>query len=142
MVREGRSRYRDGPSGVGAGAVSKTEQGQRQDRLKNAIEHLGHEKDSDSFAQRRRQSIGQESDLSWVIFAGGLGEDDVDSLVKDLTKKENELKEELTPHVGKPESKELPEDSGTIIGSYTKEDAERWIAEYEQAMSEVPEADI
>ena len=29
-----------------ADAVSKTEQGQRQDRLKNAIEHLGHEKDS------------------------------------------------------------------------------------------------
>ena len=29
-----------------ADAVSKTEQGQRQERLKNAIEHLGHEKDS------------------------------------------------------------------------------------------------
>ena len=29
-----------------ADAVSKTEQGQRQDRLKNAIEHLGHESDS------------------------------------------------------------------------------------------------
>ena len=29
-----------------ADAVAKTEQGQRQDRLKNAIEHLGHESDS------------------------------------------------------------------------------------------------
>ena len=29
-----------------ADAVSKTEQGLRQERLKNAIEHLGHEKDS------------------------------------------------------------------------------------------------
>ena len=29
-----------------ADAVLKTEQGQRQERLKNAIEHLGHEKDS------------------------------------------------------------------------------------------------
>ena len=29
-----------------ADAVLKTEQGQRQDRLKNAIEHLGHESDS------------------------------------------------------------------------------------------------
>ena len=29
-----------------ADAVSKTEQGQRQERLKNAIEHLGHEKES------------------------------------------------------------------------------------------------
>ena len=29
-----------------ADAVSKTEQGQRQERMKNAIEHLGHDKDS------------------------------------------------------------------------------------------------
>ena len=36
------------------------------------------------FAQRMRQFIGQESDLVWVIFEGGLSEDDVDSLVKDL----------------------------------------------------------
>ena len=94
---------------------------------------------SGSFEQRMRQSIGQESDLSWVIFAGGLSEDDVDSLVKDLNDEEaNELREKLMPHLGKPESKELPEDSGAITGSYTKEEAEQWIAEYEKAMSEVP----
>ena len=94
---------------------------------------------SGSFEQRMRQSIGQESDLSWVIFAGGLSEDDVDSLVKDLNDEEaNELREKLMPHLGKPESKELPEDSGAIIGSYTAEEAEKWIAECEQAMSEVP----
>ena len=33
-------------AGAQADAVSKTEQGQRQDRLKNAIEHLGHDKES------------------------------------------------------------------------------------------------
>ena len=92
-----------------------------------------------SFEQRMRQSIGQESDLSWVIFSGGLSEDDVDSLVKNLDdEKASELREKLTPHIGKPESKELPEDSGAIIGSYTKEEAEQWIAEYKKAMSEVP----
>ena len=89
-----------------------------------------------------RQSIGQESDLSWVIFEGDLSQDDVDSLVKDLPNKEaKELRDELEPHIDKPKSNQLPEDSGAIIGSYSKKAAERWIAEYEQAMSEVPEDD-
>ena len=104
---------------------------------------VGCEEDiSDSFEQHMRQSIGQESDLSWVIFAGGLSEDDVDSLVKDLPDaQKKELREKLTPHIGKPESKKLPEDSGAITGSYTEEEAKKWIAEYEKAMSEVPEDD-
>ena len=94
------------------------------------------------FAQRMRQFIGQESDLVWVIFEGGLSEDDVDSLVEDLPDDEaKELRERLTPHIGKPKSNQLPKNSHAITGSYTKEDAEKWIAEYEQAMSEVPEDD-
>lgn len=85
-----------------------------------------------------RHSIGQESDLSWVIFSGGLSEDDVDSLVKNLDEEEaSELREKLTPHIGKPESKELPEDSGAITGSYTEEEAEQWIAEYKKAVPEI-----
>ena len=92
------------------------------------------------FSQRMRQFIDQESDLVWVIFEGGLSEDDLDFLVKDLPdEKANELREELTPHIGKPKSNQLPKNSHAITGSYTKEDAEKWIAEYEQAMSEVPE---
>ena len=94
---------------------------------------------SGSFEQRMRKSIGQESDLSWVIFAGGLSEDDVDSLVKDLDdEKANELREKLVPHLGEPESNELPKDSGAVTGAYTKEDAEQWLVEHEKAMSEVP----
>ena len=38
-------------------------------------------------------------------------------------------------------SQELIEIRGAITGSYTKEEAEQWIAEYEQATSEVPEDD-
>ena len=86
-----------------------------------------------------RQSIGQESDLSWVIFEGDLSQNDVDSLVKDLNDEEaNELRKKLTPHIGKPKSNQLPENSGAITRTYTEEEAEQWIAEYEQAMSEVP----
>ena len=62
--------------------------------------------------------------------------------LKDLPdEKANKLRKKLTPHIGQPKSNQLPEDSGAIIGSYTKEEAEQWIAEYEQAMSEVPEDD-
>ena len=107
------------------------------------LQGAGCEKDvSASFTRRMRQSIGQESDLSRVIFAGGLSQDDVDSFVKDLSDDEkNELREKLEPHIGKPVSHQLPEDSDATTGSYTEEEAEQWIAEYEKAMSEVPADD-
>ena len=93
-----------------------------------------------TFADRIRQSIDKETKLRGAVFAGGLSQEDVDSLVKDLPDEEKakELCEKLEPHIGKPESKELPEDSGAITGSYTEEEAEQWIAEYKKAMSEVP----
>lgn len=97
---------------------------------------------SDSFAQRMRQLIGQESNLSGITFTGGLSQEDVDSLVKGLSDEvANRLRERLTPHIGIPESNELPTDSGAITGAYTEEEAEQWIAEYEEAMSTVPKAD-
>ena len=40
-----------------------------------------------------------------------------------------------------PESHEPPQDSGALTGAFTEEDAEQWIAEYEDAMSNVPEVD-
>ncbi len=46
--------------------------------------------------------------------------------------------EALEPHIDQPVSHELPEDSGAITGAYTEEEAEKWIAEYEAAMSEIP----
>ena len=92
-----------------------------------------------TFADRIRQSIDKETELWGVVFAGGLSQEDVDSIVKDLpNEKSKELRENLESHIGKPESKELPEDSRAITGSYTKEEAEKWIAEYEKAMSEIP----
>ena len=52
-------------------------------------------------------------------------------------KKAKELREKLKPHIGKPPSYELPENSHAITGAYTAEEAEQWIAEYNEAMSEV-----
>ena len=40
-------------------------------------------------------------------------------------------------NVDMPTSHVLPENSGAILGSYTKEEAKEWIAEYETAMSDV-----
>ena len=88
-----------------------------------------------------RKRTNRESNLSEVIFAGGLSQEDVDGLIKDLPdEKANKLREKLRPHIGRPESNELPKNSGAITGAYTEEDAKKWIAEYEEAMSEVSRA--
>ena len=92
---------------------------------------------STSFAQRMRESVDHESDLSWVFFTGGLSQKDMDALVEGLSdKKTRELQEKLKPHIDISVSSELPEESDAVIGVYTKEDAEKWIAEYETALSE------
>ena len=90
-----------------------------------------------SFAQRVGEAIGEKTDLSTVIFAGGLSRENVNSLVKGLSnKKAQVLREELKSHIDQPKDSRLP-DLNTITGSYTKEEAEQWIAEYEQAVSGV-----
>ena len=88
-----------------------------------------------------RERVGRESDLSEATFSGGLSREDVDSIVKDLPDKEaKKLRETLEPHVDKPASHEPSENSGAIVGSYTEEEAERWIAEYAKATGESPRA--
>ena len=95
-----------------------------------------------SFEDRIRGQAGKEANLSKVIFSGGLSQEDVNSLVKDLSDEvASKLREKLTPHIDQPASNQLPENSYPIPGSYTKEEAEKWIAEYKEAMSEVSEAD-
>ena len=92
------------------------------------------------FAERMMEGIGRQSDLSGVVFAGGLERQDVDKIVRGLPEREqmkNLLRRLLKQHV-QPASNELPENSGAITEAYTEEEAEQWIAEYEEAMSEVP----
>ena len=91
------------------------------------------------FADRMRNAINKKSDLSEATFAGGLSRDDLDYFVKDLSdEKAGLLRAKLERHIDKPASNQLPENSGAITEPYTKEQAEQWIAEYEEAMSEVP----
>lgn len=87
-----------------------------------------------SFEEQIRSQIGKESDLSGVIFEGGLSQEDVDSLVEGLSDEEaGRLREKLMPHVGKPASHQLPENSGAVTDAYSTEEAEEWIAEYRNA---------
>ena len=93
------------------------------------------------FEEQIRSQIGQENDLSGVIFAGGLNQEDLDSLVEGLSdEKARRLREKLMPHVGKPASHQLPENSGAVTGAYAEEEAEKWIAEYKKATLNVPKA--
>ena len=91
------------------------------------------------FAQRMRGAIGEETDLSTVIFSGELSQKNVDDLVKDFLsdEKAEELRRELEDHIGQPQNFELP-GHNVITGSYTEEEAEQWIAEYEEAIPEAP----
>ena len=89
------------------------------------------------FSQRMKELIDQESDLSGAIFEGGLSRKDLDSLVEGFSDKEaKELREKLESHIGKPASHQPPKNA--ILGAYTEEDAEKWIAEYNEAMSSIP----
>ena len=89
------------------------------------------------FENRIRTQINRESNLSKVIFAGGLSQEDLDALVEGLSDdKAKKLRETLKPHIDQPVSNKLPENSGAITGAYTAEEAEQWIAEYEEAMSD------
>ncbi len=95
-----------------------------------------------SFADRMRNAANKETDLSEVTFTGGLNREIVDSVVENFSDEEaRELRKILEPHIDKPASNELPDDSGAITEAYTEEEAEPWIAEYEEAMSAVPKAD-
>ena len=96
-----------------------------------------------TFADRIQQSIDQETDMGNVVFAGGLEIRDLNSICKDLPeKKAVKLRDKLIPHIGKPESNELPKgDYHVLTGSYTEEEAEKWIADYEEAMPKVPGED-
>ena len=97
--------------------------------------------DDPHFKECIRRRANRESNLSDVIFAGGLSREDIEVFIEDLpVEKANNLREKLRPHIDRPESNDLPENSGAVTGIYTEEDAEKWIVEYEEAMSEVSRA--
>lgn len=97
---------------------------------------------SKEFESKIRNRIGKPSDLTGIIFSGGLQQEDLDTLCEGLSAGQAQaLREKLRPHV-KPEiSHELPRDSGAETGTYTQEEAEQWIAEHQEAMQKAPRTD-
>ena len=76
------------------------------------------------FGERIRMRIGKESDLSGVVFGGGISQADVDSHVAGLSDEKAEvLRERREPHIDVPANHEPPEDSGAKFGAYTKEES-------------------
>ncbi len=113
---------------------------------------VGYSSSATSFEDCIREQIGKKCDLPeeeiafegglslpGVIFSGGLSQEDVDPLVEGMSdEKSNMLRRKLKSHIGQPGSNQLMENSGAIIGSYTAEEAEQWIAEYKKAVPEIP----
>ncbi len=101
-----------------------------------------------TFAERIRKWAGNEGDLfapdariSGAKFEGGLSHSEVDSLAEGLSgDDEKMLRTRLKPHIDKdkPINRHLPKGSGATKEPYTKQEAEQWIAEYEEAMSKSP----
>lgn len=93
-----------------------------------------------SFEASMKKQIDEQSDLSRAIFAGGLTREGVASIGTGLPDEDaKNLRANLAVHIRNPASHELPENSDAIIGKYTKEEADQWIAEYKTAMSAVSE---
>ena len=92
--------------------------------------------DQADFSKSIKASIGRQSDFSGVTFKGGLGQGDVDLIIESYLDDEKSalkrsiLKEKLEPHIYKLPNHKPPKGSGVIIGTYTEEEARRWIAEY------------
>ena len=90
-----------------------------------------------SFADRLRNRIGRPSDLSGATFEGGLVRADLDALVEGLPdEKARRLREMLEPHLDGPAIHRPPED--VVVGAYADTEAEQWIVEHRDAMSEFP----
>ncbi len=93
-----------------------------------------------AFDEVIRSYIGKKDDLSGIIFSGGLSQEDVHSFSEGAPVKNSEwLRITLEAHTVIQKRSELPENSHAVTGTYTAEEAEQWIAEYNEAMSEVPE---
>ena len=90
---------------------------------------------SAEFERKIKKRIGKSSDLKGIIFSGGLQQGNLNALCKGLSADQAQaLQEILRRHVGKPVNHKLPRSSGAKRGTYTQEEAEQWIAEYNKAM--------
>ena len=103
------------------------------------IRKSGVKSDGDStslkFEDKIRASIDQENDLSGLICEGGLSNEDMEALLSGLSDNDaKNLKNTLLPHINKPEKYGLPDGTGAVTGTYTKDEAEKWIADYQSGL--------
>ena len=97
---------------------------------------------SSTFENRVRGAVGAESDPSG-IYSGGLTRSRVNQLVEDIAAidgdKADGLRAQLRQYIDKPLDVGLPANNKGVTGLYTAEEAEEWIEEHANVMSEVPE---
>ncbi|MDE0104624.1 MAG: pentapeptide repeat-containing protein [Bryobacterales bacterium] len=91
--------------------------------------------ESASCAERIRASVGEDSNLK-TLQRGGLAQERVNQIVNDLVSPESKqvLTQQLGPFIDASYRRGLPEGHGAILGFYTQEEAEMWIAEHESAL--------
>ena len=95
------------------------------------------------FPDRIRNRTDWQSDLSGATFEDGLTRADLGVLLDGVPdEKTRRLRETLAPHLDRPADHQLSEASGAVVGSYAATEVDRWIAEYQDAMSEIPRARI
>ena len=76
---------------------------------------------------------GRHTDISNVVFGGGISREYIDEVAGLTIERLGDLwQAKMTKHIGKAKVHEVPEECELKIGSYTKEDAEKWIADYEE----------
>ena len=95
---------------------------------------------SESFRELITKRVGMKADFSNVVVFGGLlSKASVESSSEGMpTHFAQMLQGGLHEHIDKPIEREPPDDSGAITEPpYTQADADRWIAEYEEAVSPV-----
>ena len=101
------------------------------------MQGANHENFSGSFKSIIEKFIDRKTDLSMVRLAGNMTENKINDIVFGVDDTQAvRLRSRLNSHIDRPKDNELPE--GIITGSYTCEEAEQWIAEYNDAMSDVP----
>ena len=82
------------------------------------------------FVDRMGAGVGRESNLSEAVFRGGLEQTEVENFVTGLSAIEAPvLRDKLKSHVNSPATHEFPEASGVMLGTYSQEEAKRWISE-------------
>ena len=96
------------------------------------------------FGTRVYGRIGKNAELCEVIFSGGVGPEELGKVEEKLThlkkfqkwgaEELKDFKNKMRQHADDPVYK-VPDNLPANVGAYTKEDARRWIAEYEEILA-------